>query len=154
MLAALFLLLAGLAVLRLDMLTVRQEGELFYAAPVKGEGQFSIRWVHSVEKEEWEEFFRLDDEEIIIDSTRFKTFGAGVPSHAGSGSFIKDGWVYMVDIDRPIGETLVIRTGEETSHRLIQKGNELVFPSGSDAYEIKKESLSVFQYAVYRLMHL
>ncbi|MBB6453522.1 hypothetical protein HNQ94_001971 [Salirhabdus euzebyi] len=98
---------------------------------------FSIRWVHSVEKEEWEEFFYVNDDEIFIQSTRFKTFGAGVPNNVGEDSYIKDGWVYMVDINRSIGEVFVVRTGKETKHRFILGEKEVELDEQEAAFHIQ-----------------
>lgn len=89
--------------------------DIFY---VNDRSTFSIRWIHSVEYEEWEEFFVIKDDDIYLESTRFKTFGAGVPNNVGKDSFLKNGWLYMVGIDRRIGE-LFIRAGSTTNHRFV-----------------------------------
>ncbi|NNC23242.1 DUF1850 domain-containing protein [Salinisphaera sp. USBA-960] len=62
--------------------------------------EFALRWMHSVEREDWIECFRLHDAHIKIVATRFKTFGAGVPAHAGQHTHLENGWVVMSDIDR------------------------------------------------------
>ncbi|MGG4169076.1 DUF1850 domain-containing protein [Rossellomorea vietnamensis] len=90
--------------------------------PFFEEKDLSIRWTHSVEKEDWEEFFHIQDETILLTSTRFKTFGAGVPDHAGDDTYIKDGWVYMTGIHQTIGSSLRFQTGKGTKHRIRVKG--------------------------------
>ncbi len=109
--------------------------------------EFSLRWIHSVEKEEWEEFFVIKDGEIYLDATRFKTFGAGVPNQVGNATYLKDGWVYMVDIDRHIDE-LFIRAGSDTNHRLIihQQAIILSKPNQELAYHLtaKKELIMIY----------
>ncbi|MFC4353985.1 DUF1850 domain-containing protein [Chryseomicrobium palamuruense] len=42
--------------------------------------EVELRWIHSVEKEEWKEFYRIHHHELLLYETAFKTFGAGVPS--------------------------------------------------------------------------
>ncbi|KGP74180.1 DUF1850 domain-containing protein [Pontibacillus yanchengensis] len=106
------------------------------------ETDFSVRWKHSVEKEEWEEMFQVKGTTIYIDSTRFKTFGAGVPSNAGNNTFIKNGWVYMTGISRKIGDELFIRTGKTTQHRFIY-GNETIHLDKQEAYNIRTEERSL-----------
>ncbi len=99
------------------VLTVSKEGSLSYIFRVQDGTTFSIRWIHSVEMEEWEEFFVVENRKIFLESTRFKTFGAGVPNDVGEDSFIKDGWLYMTGIHREIGGELQIRAGSNTAHR-------------------------------------
>jgi hypothetical protein len=113
--------------------------------PVDNKDSFSIQWRHSVEKELWEEFFTIKVDQIYIEETRFKTFGAGVPSHAGSDSYIKDGWVYMVGIDRKIGEELQIRTGNTTAHQLNINGAVTLMEKPGIAYTVSIESMPIIQ---------
>lgn len=58
------------------------------------EDEFTLKWIHSVEKEEWLEMYERDGEELLLTETVFKTFGAGVPS---DGEIIpsEDGFVHM-----------------------------------------------------------
>ncbi|WP_237739273.1 DUF1850 domain-containing protein [Taylorella equigenitalis] len=42
--------------------------------------EFSISWIHSVEKEEWIENYKAVSGNLNLKSTFFKTFGAGTPS--------------------------------------------------------------------------
>ncbi|MBO8170809.1 MAG: DUF1850 domain-containing protein [Bacillaceae bacterium] len=123
----------------IQVFSVTTDNEPVYIFPA-GEGfSFSVRWIHSVEEEEWEEFFVVKDGSIILDATRFKTFGAGVPHNAGKDAFLKDGWLYMIDIDRLIGGELYVRTGPETNHRLFINGkaNPLSKPGENVAYLMK-----------------
>jgi len=80
---------------------------LIFCIPVKGiqissesythfyvENEFKLSWIHSVEKEEWQEFYRVTEGDLVLYETAFKTFGAGVPS---SGEVIpsEDGLVHF-----------------------------------------------------------
>ncbi|WP_051353305.1 DUF1850 domain-containing protein [Thalassobacillus devorans] len=143
LLATLILLLIPLLFNKLTVLTVSVNNNLERAFFIQNEGSFSIRWIHSVEKEEWEEMFVVEDEEIVLDSTRFKTFGAGVPNDAGDDTFIKDGWVYMTGINQTIGKQLVTRTGKTTEHRFI-KGDEVFKLEPSQPYRIAVENINLW----------
>lgn len=67
--------------------------------------EFTMRWMHSVELQPWEEIFRIDkDYNIILDRTRFKSFGAGVPDYAGNKSEVKDGYVIFSGINKTIND--------------------------------------------------
>lgn len=73
-------------------------------------------------------------------ATRFKTFGAGVPS---GGEFhgaevhttIEEGWVVMTGLNRRI-DPLSIRTSEVTDHRLLIDDREIPLPTGGYRFEI------------------
>ncbi|MGB8001149.1 MAG: DUF1850 domain-containing protein [Anaerobacillus sp.] len=109
-----------------------------------GASEFSLRWKHSVEKEDWEEFFVLKDTGILLTDTRFKTFGAGVPSDVGTDTFIKDGWVYMTGIHRLIGDSLYFRTGKTTEHRITVDGQSVKLKANS-SYHVTVKRLKLFQ---------
>lgn len=89
----LFLLLWRMPVVQFDF-----ENERYYLA----ETDFQLKWIHSVEKEEWMEFYERDRDTLLLTETKFKTYGAGVPS---DGEIIPsdDGFVHM-KINRPYKE--------------------------------------------------
>ena len=66
------------------------------------EKTFELSWIHSIEKEEWIEHYIIENSELLLQSTRFKTFGAGVPSEANEVQ-LKDGFVVM-QIEQPYEE--------------------------------------------------
>ncbi len=66
------------------------------------EKEFSIYWIHSVEKEEWQEFYQRGENDLVLTYTKFKTFGAGVPS-IGKVTKGEDGFI-TYKIGRPMKE--------------------------------------------------
>jgi hypothetical protein len=75
--------------------------KIIFTEKIKPDDEFTMRWMHSVELQPWEEIFRISDKyHIILDRTRFKSFGAGVPDHAGNKTEIKDGYVVFSGINR------------------------------------------------------
>ncbi|WP_347551799.1 DUF1850 domain-containing protein [Pseudalkalibacillus hwajinpoensis] len=115
-----------------------------------GASDFTLQWEHSVEKEEWEEFFVLNDSGILLTHTRFKTFGAGVPSDAGTNSFIKNGWVYMTGINRVIGNSLYFRTGNTTKHRITVDGQSDKLKANS-SYHVTVKQLNLIKALLYKI---
>jgi hypothetical protein len=86
--------------------------------------EFTMRWMHSVELEPWEEVFRIDEKsEVILDRTRFKAFGAGVPSKAGNKAVIKDGYVVYSGINKKIPE-ITYGISNFAKHTFYFKNNE------------------------------
>ncbi len=122
----------------------KAEAAIFYSR----DASFSIRWQHSVEKEDWEEIFVVKDDQIVLKDTRFKTFGAGVPNDAGKDTFIKDGWVYMTDIDQLIGKELAITTGRSTNHSFLTEDSKTPL-SASKHYQISTGKISLWEAAGY-----
>lgn len=90
---------------------------LRYAFAAAGGTQFSLAWQHSVEHEDWIETFAVRDDAIVLTSTRFKTFGAGVPSHAGTRTTLDHGWVVMEGIDRVV-DPLAVQAAAAERYRM------------------------------------
>lgn len=61
------------------------------------EKEFSLQWIHSVEKEAWLENYEVEEETLLLTTTKFKTFGAGVPStpEEGTKTTRENGFVTM-----------------------------------------------------------
>lgn len=53
----------------------------------------TLQWIHSVEKEAWQERYQPQNNQLLLIETAFKTFGAGTPS---TGKIVPstDGWVH------------------------------------------------------------
>ena len=135
----------------LQVLTLEEDGkaeDIFI-----GHYDVSLRWQHSVEKEEWEEFFVISNSNILLTQTRFKTFGAGVPNDVGTDTFIKDDWVYMTGINRSIGDRLIFRTGEMTEHRITIDGQSDKLKSNS-SYQMAVKQLNLLQALLYKIRSL
>ncbi|QHT47727.1 DUF1850 domain-containing protein [Bacillus sp. SB49] len=141
--AVCFLLLT----LQVHTLTVSSESmeECFF---IKDGTELSIRWTHSVENEDWEETFLMEQDKIRLINTRFKTFGAGVPNDIGTETYVKDGWVYMEGISRNIGEQLIVRTGDRTNHGLRIGNREQLDLASGEAFKIAGNEISLLSMLV------
>ena len=76
--------------------------------------EFTIGWVHSVEKEPWYEIYKVYNNQLYLKETYFKTFGAGTPS---DGTVVKtdDGYVHFM-INKPVQEiNLVVSDNVKTT---------------------------------------
>ncbi len=101
-----------------------QSQKALMEVPLEDFSEFTMRWIHSVELEPWEETFRVDENmDIILDRTRFKAFGAGVPDSAGKRVDTSDGYINFLDIDQPM-DTLVYGISPVAQHTLIVGGQE------------------------------
>lgn len=95
---------------------------IYERIPIDKGDTFVMRWIHSVELEPWEEIFIInDDYEIVLDSTRFKAFGAGVPDSAGKRVETKDGYIAFKEINKEM-PYLVYGISDIAQHTLFVKG--------------------------------
>lgn len=86
--------------------------------------EFTIRWMHSVELTPWEEIFTIDEKGgIVLDRTRFKAFGAGVPEKAGSKTEVKDGYVIFSGINKKVPD-ITYGISNFAKHTFYFKNNE------------------------------
>ncbi|MER2036498.1 MAG: DUF1850 domain-containing protein [Solibacillus sp.] len=84
----LFVLLSLLFLIRKEVVLVEHEqGHLFITS------DFTLGWIHSVEKEPWYEEYAIENHQLILKETYFKTYGAGTPN---SGTLIEtnDGYIH------------------------------------------------------------
>ncbi|AUJ25057.1 DUF1850 domain-containing protein [Virgibacillus dokdonensis] len=123
-------------------IVVLQNDAIIYAFP-ESEGTFALEWVHSVEKEKWIEKFRVNNCQIFLQSTKFKTFGAGVPAITEQVIKQKNGWL-VVDLHREIGSELVVRTTEINHYKFIFKGKYYPMAASDAPYVIKTERVPFF----------
>jgi len=100
LLVLLFLLVVALFPLRFVKITLLHDTLIVF------EKAFEIQWIHSVEKEEWIESYEVKGDKLILTTTAFKTFGAGVPSD-GLVEVRDDGYVHMT-INREMDEIYLV----------------------------------------------
>ena len=63
---------------------------------------FELRWIHSVEKQWWEEQYQRMDDELLLTTTYFEAFGAGTPSTEKLAPVQKPGYLgYQIDEKLP-----------------------------------------------------
>lgn len=84
------MLLLSLFLIRIPTIQLSYMDGSFYLL----DNTFELGWIHSVEKEPWFESYERDGHNLYLKTTKFKTFGAGVPS---SKDVIEaeDGFVHM-----------------------------------------------------------
>lgn len=75
---------------KVTVVEVKIDGKSYYIH----DSEFELKWIHSVEKEEWVEVYEINKSKLSLVETYFKTFGAGVPAQ---GEIIpsSDGYIHM-----------------------------------------------------------
>lgn len=98
------------------------------------DNKFEIRWIHSVEKEEWVEVYEINHDELVLTETYFKTFGAGVPAQ-GEIISSSDGYVHMkvntkfselnIAVSQNVKTTLLTKDREVSLYELTEDYNNV-----------------------------
>ena len=108
--------------------------------------QFDLGWIHSVEKEEWIEHYEINGDHLLLVSTRFKTFGAGVPSISKDVELI-DGYVQM-KINQPYKE-LNLTISENVDSTIYFDDKEIKIYDYGETYDtvlISVKKISIWKY--------
>lgn len=66
------------------------------------EPNFQLRWMHSVEKQWWEEQYQREHDGLLLTTTYFEAFGAGTPSTEALAPIQKPGYLgYQINEKLP-----------------------------------------------------
>lgn len=103
---------------------VRSGSKLLLAFPAKEQARFSIHFIHSVQKTPVIENLMVNDTStgFQLISTKYQSFGVGLPFLASEGVFRQEGNYFILDrMDRKFGQ-LALRTGVDTQLTIFYQG--------------------------------
>lgn len=103
---------------------VQSGTEVLLAFPAKEQARFSIRFIHSVQKTPVLENLMVNDTYtgFQLVSTKYQSFGVGLPFLANEGVFRQEGNYFILDhMDRKFGQ-LALRTGVGTQLTILYQG--------------------------------
>jgi len=106
-----------------------ETGEVYIERPVLPGDELFFGWMHSLDQFPWNEYFRIDENlNLILDTISFTAFGAGVPHNKGRVR-IKNGIIYMSEINQKFTEIVWINSPATQEIRvageLVTRGTEL-----------------------------
>ena len=106
------------------VMTNAETDEVYFQQPLEADGVFSVSYIHSVNKSNVEEYYRLEDDEICLFRARYRAFGAGVATELEKGQTLsyEDGYMIIENIHYQIPD-LVYRVGT-VSDPLIHIGEQ------------------------------
>lgn len=145
------LIIIILFIIPLTALTARDydNGKLLSLWKIKD--QFTVSYIHSVELTEVLEIYAIEDGEILLKETYFKSYGAGLPATTPYDFEIRSNGFRIFNINERM-ETLVYRTGAvRAQHKLIIENNEynfLDFSEGQTAVHFQVENVSLLNYII------
>lgn len=132
------------------------DGTVVWTKPVQTGEQIVLRYTHSVARTNVDDRLRVHGNRLVIESSVFESFGAGLPSgpngqerlHTSGGKLVLEG------INRPVRH-LDIRIGRVIAgHRLLIKDDVIeldrLAPRGS-ALRLEVRRLSLFDYLTGRV---
>lgn len=96
------------------------DGDRLGHLPLAQGEQFTLSYVHSIDRLPIEENIEVRGRTLVVDSTRLRQFGAGMGHRPGEGTGRADGeWWVIEDMNRDIGPEVAIRVGAPAiDHRL------------------------------------
>ena len=106
------------------VMTNAETDEVYFQQPLEADGVFSVSYIHSVNKSNVEEYYRLEDDELYLFRARYRAFGAGVATELEEGQTLsyEDGYMIIENIHYQI-PNLVYRVGT-VSDPLIHIGEQ------------------------------
>ena len=115
-LCVLGILLGAVDILSQPCLFVRAAGDTVAIVPVKPGTPFSIHFIHSVQKTPVLENLAVDADghSFVLHSTKYQSFGVGLPFLAEEGHFYQEGDYYILDGMERHFPQLTLRTGVGT----------------------------------------
>ncbi|OCA84141.1 hypothetical protein A8F94_15575 [Bacillus sp. FJAT-27225] len=108
-------------------ITSNKTNKILWTMPVEVGDRFTIRFTHSVERTEVDEVIRIGDGNLVIDSTIYESFGAGLPFDIEGEQKMRmeDGKVIIENINREIPVMDLFIGQVIANHTLIIKGEEI-----------------------------
>ena len=94
-----------------------------------------LQWIHSVEKEHWQEHYHIAGQQLLLTRTQFKTFGAGTPS-SGHAITRHDGWLHQ-QVNRLLPRINWVVSANVESTLLSQLGTWPIFQDLDDYAEVQ-----------------
>ena len=110
------------------VILIEGEGKFLFSMSAAPGKEFSTRFIHSVQKTPVEEYFVVNDDcnGFILKSTRYRSFGVGLPFLESDGNFRREGDDFIMDdLNRPI-QTLDLRPGLGTELTLTINNQEIL----------------------------
>ncbi len=110
---------------RTYLLAHNADAKEIYATHLPTEGRFCIKFTHSVALSPVEEWYRAENEHIVLTSTVYEDFGAGLPHDTAPGQhmFVEDGKVHITGFTLSLRD-LQVRVGRIANHELIVERNK------------------------------
>jgi hypothetical protein len=132
----------------LDIKALKKNETVLCAEMVRGE-EFVLSFIHSVNKRPVYDTFRVEDDHLVVMTSRFDAFGAGMPESStdeGTLQVDRNGWLVWT-VNRPVPEVTIF-VGWVADHTLHVKGRGFLLRDRVDpgtALSIRVRKASFFE---------
>ncbi len=99
-------------------------GEIAWAAPLRDDEQFQLRYIHSVDLLPVFETYTSEGMQLVLMETRFLSWGAGLGYMQEGILSGENGWTVIKEMQRQVG-TIPLRVGTIAEHTLLYRGMEI-----------------------------
>ena len=126
---------AAACMLLRPMLFITAGEDVIYTGAATEGKTFAIKFRHSVQKTPVEETLAVDGKGFLLLSTKYRSFGVGLPFSAEEGNFRQEGNNYILDNMNRHYDKLSLRVGEGTNLTIVIDGITFnlceMFPPGT-----------------------
>lgn len=124
--------------LRLVIREQRVVGNVFRRLPLRGDETVTMKWMHSVDKTPWTEYYTIDEGEFLLDCTDLQLMGAGTPFNAPRTEIVGDE-VRLCGLNERFPELRWIHS--HRVHHRIYLDDELVLPTSAVPHHTQVEMI-------------
>jgi hypothetical protein len=78
----------------------QETGQIYYETNAYDGLTVTLRWIHSIEHEPWQETYHVEGNGLILDEVAIKSYGAGVDGDPGGITTIEDGVIHTRNINK------------------------------------------------------
>ncbi|WP_052398839.1 DUF1850 domain-containing protein [Geomicrobium sp. JCM 19039] len=101
--------------------------EVFMEFPVQPGDEFTLRWIHSVEKTPWEETLLVKtDGSFSLTESRFQSYGAGTAAYGRGDTRVEDGYIVTTHTEEDTYETYNWYHSHDAQFALHKNGSSIV----------------------------
>lgn len=117
------LLISGPWLIKSDSLVVQNadSGQVIYQQQVSPELNFAIKYTHSVENTPVWDYFKVTKGQLFLTSTKYMSYGAGLPFLDKNDYVVEEGQFIIKDIDTKL-EQIPLRVSDYAKHKLLING--------------------------------
>lgn len=102
----------------------QETGQVYYQTDAQDGLKVTLRWIHSIEHEPWQETYFVEGNGLILDEIAIKSYGAGVDGDPGGITTVENGVIYTREINRRIEDLRWVHS-HDTKHTL-RVGDHLI----------------------------
>ena len=92
--------------------------EIIYQQHIKQGAEFAIKYIHSVEKTPVWDYFKVTEEDILLTSTKYMSYGAGLPFLKKNNYIVENDRFIIKEIDTKL-EQIPLRVSDYAKHELV-----------------------------------